>query len=42
MRIVRFTPQISTLFNVRQTDRGRPLSDITHRLGYPELQNDAR
>jgi two-component system CheB/CheR fusion protein len=42
LRIVRFTPKVGELFNVRQSDRGRPLSDITHTLGYPELAADAR
>src|SRR5690606_38061994 len=42
LRILRFTPKISELFNVRTTDRGRPISDLTHRLGYNELQKDAR
>ena len=41
-RIMRFTPQVGELFNVRSSDRGRPLSDITHRLGYRDLQEDAR
>ncbi len=41
LRILRFTPRVSDLFNVRASDRGRPLSDITHRLGYPALQEDA-
>ena len=41
LRILRFTPQVEDLFNVRLTDRGRPLSDITHRLGYDELPADA-
>ena len=41
LRILRFTPRISELFNVRMTDRERPLSDFTHRLGYDELQQDA-
>ena len=40
LRILRFTPQVEDLFNVRLTDRGRPLSDITHRLGYDELPAD--
>lgn len=39
--ILRFTPKLGDLFNVRLVDRGRPLSDITHRLGYPELHADA-
>jgi two-component system, chemotaxis family, CheB/CheR fusion protein len=42
LRIVRFTPQISELFNVRVTDRGRPLSDLTHRLGYDDLETDSK
>ncbi|HKK92989.1 MAG TPA: PAS domain S-box protein, partial [Longimicrobiales bacterium] len=42
LRILRFTPQIGELFNVRHADRGRPLSDLTHRLGYDELQTDAQ
>lgn len=40
-RILWFTPNVSDIFNVRATDRGRPISDLTHRLGYPELQDDA-
>jgi len=42
LRILRFTPRIGELFNVRPADRGRPLSDLTHRLGYDELGEDAR
>lgn len=41
LKILRFTPKVSELFNVRTTDRGRPISDITHRLGYPEILTDA-
>lgn len=40
-RILRFTPRVAELFNVRVTDRGRPISDLTHRLGYKELRTDA-
>jgi len=32
LRILRFTPRLGDLFNIRATDRGRPLSDLTHRL----------
>lgn len=32
LHILRFTPQVSELFNIRMTDRGRPLSDLTTRL----------
>jgi PAS domain S-box-containing protein len=41
LRILRFTPKLSELFNVRQTDRGRPISDLTTRVGYPEMREDA-
>ena len=41
LRILRFTPKVSELFNVRMVDRGRPLSDFTHRLGYGEILQDA-
>jgi PAS domain S-box-containing protein len=41
LRILRFTPKVADLFNVRMTDRGRPLSDLTHRLGYSDLHKDA-
>ena len=41
LRILRFTPKLGDLFNVRLMDRGRPILDLTHRLGYSELQSDA-
>lgn len=41
LRILRFTPKLGELFNIRVTDRSRPISDLTHRLGYPDLQADA-
>ena len=40
--IQRFTPRVEALFNMRDTDRGRQLSDLTHRLGYDELHHDAQ
>ena len=42
MRILRFTPEIGQLFNIRMTDTGRALSDFTTRLGYGGLEDDAR
>jgi PAS domain S-box len=42
LRILRYTPKVSDIFNVRHTDRGRPLADLTHRLGYDKLIDDAR
>lgn len=41
LRILRFTPRVTELFNVRPTDSGRPISDLTHRLVYGELAADA-
>lgn len=41
LRILRFTPKTAALFNVCATDRGRPLMDFTHRLGYQGLEDDA-
>jgi len=41
LRIMRFTPKVGELFNVRPIDRGRPLADLTHRLGYGSLMDDA-
>jgi two-component system CheB/CheR fusion protein len=42
LRIVRYTPQVAELFNVRPPDRGRPLTDLTHGLRYDELESDAQ
>jgi two-component system CheB/CheR fusion protein len=42
LRILRFTPKVGLLFNVRMADLGRPVSDLTHCLGYPDLLDDAR
>jgi two-component system, chemotaxis family, CheB/CheR fusion protein len=42
LRILRFTPQVGEIFSVRSTDRGRPLADLTHHLGYSDLLDDAR
>jgi two-component system, chemotaxis family, CheB/CheR fusion protein len=41
LRILRFTPRASELFNMRAADPGRPLSDLRHRLGYDDLLSDA-
>jgi two-component system, chemotaxis family, CheB/CheR fusion protein len=42
LRIMRFTPRIEELFNIRISDRARPISDLTNRLCYPALLEDAR
>lgn len=41
LRILRFTPNVAEVFNVRVTDHGRPLTDITHRLGSDRISADA-
>ena len=42
MRIKRFTPAAASLFNIIAADVGRSLFDITHRLEYDALADDAR
>ena len=37
----RFTSQTSKIFNLIPGDAGRPITDITSELNYPELVNDA-
>lgn len=41
LRITRFTPSAVALFNLIPTDVGRPLSNLTSHLDYPDLGNDA-
>jgi two-component system CheB/CheR fusion protein len=41
LRIARYTPLAVTLFNFIPSDVGRPLTDLTPRLQYPELAGDA-
>jgi two-component system CheB/CheR fusion protein len=42
LRINRFTPRISGLFNIVAGDEGRSITDFTHRLDYDDLAGDAR
>jgi two-component system CheB/CheR fusion protein len=42
LNIVRFTPPASSIFRLIPTDVGRPLSDLTHQLTYPDLIADAQ
>ncbi len=41
LRIMRVTPRTSDLFNIRASDRGRPITELRHRLGYDQLKQDA-
>src|SRR6185312_7751597 len=42
LRIKRYTPRAADLFNIIPGDVGRSLLDITSRLDYPKLADDAR
>ncbi len=42
LRIVRFTPPVADFFNITANDRGRPLTDFTHRLRRDGLSIDAQ
>jgi two-component system CheB/CheR fusion protein len=42
MRIKRYTPPAVRLFKLIASDIGRPLLDLTHRLDYPQMADDAR
>lgn len=40
MRIMRFTPSMAELFDLRDSDRGRSMTDIAHHLGYEQIEED--
>jgi two-component system CheB/CheR fusion protein len=40
LRIQRFTPPVTTLFNIMPSDRGRPLAHLTNTIDYPNLVED--
>jgi two-component system, chemotaxis family, CheB/CheR fusion protein len=40
-RVALFTPPARTIFNLIPNDIGRPLSDITNKLGYDDIISDA-
>lgn len=40
LRIRRFTPSSSEVINIIQSDVGRPISDISLKIDYPNLQGD--
>ena len=42
LRIKSFTPKMTDIFNLRESDRGRPITDITSMLGYDQIEDDAR
>ena len=42
LNVRRYTDRASKIINIRESDVGRPLSDLTTTLQYPELNDDAR
>mgnify|MGYP001112080140 CR=1 FL=1 len=40
LRITRFTPEATKLFNVREADIGRPIGDFTNRLEHPGFADE--
>ncbi|PTY05740.1 hypothetical protein DB347_15365 [Opitutaceae bacterium EW11] len=41
MRVMRFTASAAPIFNLIPGDIGRPLSDLQHRIDYPDMAADA-
>ncbi|QDA35775.1 PAS domain S-box protein (plasmid) [Paracoccus liaowanqingii] len=41
LRIKNFTPGMADIFSLRESDRGRPLTDIVSLLAYDDLRRDA-
>jgi two-component system CheB/CheR fusion protein len=41
LKIKRFTPRLTELFNITINDEGRPITDFTHQLQYDGLPEDA-
>jgi two-component system, chemotaxis family, CheB/CheR fusion protein len=42
LRIKRFTPRMADVFNILPADEGRPITDLTPRLDYPDFSKDAQ
>jgi two-component system CheB/CheR fusion protein len=42
LNVRRFTKQATRIFHLREADVGRPLSDLSNTLKYPELHQDAK
>ena len=42
LRIQRYTPRTSGLFNIMSGDRGRPIAHLTHHMDYDKLERDAQ
>ncbi|MEO6263721.1 MAG: PAS domain S-box protein, partial [Luteimonas sp.] len=42
LHVTSFTPPMTELFHLRDSDRGRPITDITARIQYPDLHKDVK
>lgn len=42
LHIQRYTPRVERLFNIQDSDTGRPIDDFTHTLDYDRVTADAR
>jgi two-component system, chemotaxis family, CheB/CheR fusion protein len=42
LRIKRFTPRVTDLFNIKASDEDRPITDFTHQLEYDGFNKDAQ
>src|SRR5262245_19398062 len=42
LRIKRFTDKATELFSLTPSDEGRPITDFSHQLDYPDLTKDAK
>jgi two-component system CheB/CheR fusion protein len=42
MRVMNYTPAVTEIFHLVETDVGRPIGHIKSRIAYDELQDDAR
>ena len=42
LRLTRFTAEAMSLFRFRDTDVGRPITDFSHTLDYPDFYDDVR
>ena len=40
--VIRYTPRIKDVFNIISSDKGRPLSHLTHTLDYPAMESEVQ
>ncbi|MGY0558355.1 chemotaxis protein CheB [Lysobacter sp. A421] len=41
LRVSNFTPAMTAVYHLRDSDRGRPITEIASRIDYPDLRHDA-